>query len=189
MAMMRRVSRFELADGRQLDVRSAAPADARALRRLLDEIGSEPEAAILHVPGSCTIRSLRGQIAAAAGEPGDLMLSALVAGELVGHLALSTDPLPASRHVCRLGVAVRAAQRGVGVGSALLDVALSWAARHGIGKVTISVVAHNDRAVRFFAGHGFRREGLRAGQFVRMGCQIDEVLMALTALPDSTQGR
>lgn len=184
MAMVRGMSRFELADGRELGVRSVTPADARALRHLLDEVGSEAEVTILHVPGSCTARSLRGEIAAAAAEPGTLMLCAFAAGELVGHLALAADRRPASRHVCHIGLAVRCADRGLGVGSALLDVALPWAARHGIGKVTAGVMAHNRQALRFFLAHGFRREGLRVGQFVRDGRSIDEILMARDLTPD-----
>jgi len=178
VAMLRRMSRFELADRRRLHVRSAVPSDARALRSLLDTIGAEPEVVILHLPGSCTTRSLRGQIAQAAAEPDALMLSAFLDGVLVGHLALSADPRPASHHVCRVGLAVRSDDRGAGVGSALLDVALPWAARHGMTKAATSVLAHNARALRFFVAHGFRREGLRVDQFVRDGRRFDEVLMA-----------
>ena len=178
MAMVRRTARFALADGREVVVRSTTPSDARRLRILLDEIGAEEEVSIVHMPGSCSIRAVRGRIAAAAAEPGALMLTALVGSRLVGHLALATDGRVSCRHVCDLGLAVARGERGLGIGSALLDVALPWAARNGATKATVGVLAHNERALRFFRSHGFVPEGVRLGQHRRNGSTYDETLLA-----------
>jgi RimJ/RimL family protein N-acetyltransferase len=178
VALVRGVARFELADGREAGVRSAVGSDARALKSLLDDVGAEPQVTILHDPGSRGARWLRGQISSAAAQPGELMLAAVVDGRLAGHLALVTDPREHSRHVCELGIAVALAARGLGVGSSLLEVALPWAARHGLRKASVGVLVHNERALRFFTVHGFVREGLRTEQYSIGGRYYDEVLMA-----------
>jgi len=176
--MVRRTARFSLADGREVVVRSTTLSDARRLRALLDEIGGEAEVNILHTPGSCSVRAVRGRIAVAVAEPDALMLTALVDSRLVGHLALAADTRVSCRHVCELGLAVVRDERGRGVGSALLDVALPWAARHGVSKAVVAVLSHNQRALRFFRSHGFVSEGVRAGQHRRNGSSYDEVLLA-----------
>ncbi len=187
--MVRGISRFPLGDGREVGVRSAVGADARALKKLLDDVGAEPLVTILHEPGSRTARWLRAQIARAAEEPGQLMLAAVVDGGLRGHLALVSDSRPHAHHVCELGIAVALPDRGLGVGSALLDVALPWAARHGLTKASVGVLSHNDRAQHFFAAHGFVREGCRMAQYLLGGEYHDEVLMARTLTTSTVDGR
>jgi L-phenylalanine/L-methionine N-acetyltransferase len=175
---LRRVSSFALADDSQVAVRSAAPADARGVCALLDAVAAEPDTPLLHVPCSCSVRTLRAQIDHAATDPRDLMLVAQVDGDLVGHLSLAGDRHPYSGHVCEIGLAVRADRRGKGVGSALLDVALPWAARRPYSKVVAGVFPHNRPALRFFAVHGFLREGQLHAHYAREGGTYDEVLMA-----------
>jgi RimJ/RimL family protein N-acetyltransferase len=189
VALVRGMSRFRLQDGREVGVRSTVGSDARSLKALLDQVGSEPRATILHEPGSRTARWLRGQIAAAAAQPGELMLAALLDGRVVGHLALVGDPRSHAPHVCEIGIAVAQPERGLGVGSALLDVALPWAQRHGLSRVTVGVLAHNESALHFFATHGFAREGRRVGQYLLSGSYYDEVIMARILTAPGATGR
>jgi RimJ/RimL family protein N-acetyltransferase len=183
MATLRRARHFALTDDREVSVRSAMPTDARDLRGLLDAVAAEPSVPILHVPGSRTLRGLRAEIVEASGAADQLLLVALVDGALAGHLALAGAGHPFARHVCEVGVAVAAASRRVGVGSALMDVALPWAVRHGYTRVTAGVFPHNRAALAFFARHGFAREGVRAGQYMRDDRLYDEVLLAARPQP------
>ncbi len=88
------------------------------------------------------------------------------------------DPHPASAHVLMLGMSVARDCRGLGLGGALLESALRWAAQGDALKVELSVFAHNAPAIAFYERHGFAREGLRRRQLVRAGEYHDEVLMA-----------
>jgi ribosomal protein S18 acetylase RimI-like enzyme len=74
-------------------------------------------------------------------------------------------------------MSVGAAYRGVGVGSALLEAALAWAAAADFTKVVLSAFPHNTGAIAFYERHGFTFEGRRPRQFLREGRYIDEVLM------------
>ena len=178
MGTLRRASHFILRDGRPVQVRSATPSDARAVRTLMDASAAEAGTPILHVAGSSSLRSLRGELGDAALARDRLMLVAHVDGVLVGHLVLAGSTHPYARHVCELGIAVAADARGLGVGAALLDVALPWAARHPFSRVCASVFPHNERALRFLEAHGFTREGVRRERFWRVDRYFDEVLLS-----------
>jgi RimJ/RimL family protein N-acetyltransferase len=177
VAVQRRARHVTLRDGREAVVRSAVPGDAGRLRRLVDAVAAEPEAPLLREPGTLSERDLRRRIAHGAGEAGDLLLVAIVEKELAGSVHLEQERRRASAHVYGLGITVARAYRGLGLGSALLEVATEWAQRRGGGKIALSVFPHNAAALRFYEARGFVREGLRRGQFVRAGKRLDEVLM------------
>jgi len=167
-----------LSDGRAALLGDARPRDAKAIARLLDAIAAEPRSGLLMEPGQRTAGDWRRSVADTLDDPGGLFLVADVQGELAGDLGLSRARNPASRHVCTLGMSVAAAARGVGLGGALLELALEWAAAVGYAKATLSVLGHNGAAVRFYERHGFVHEGRRVAQFARGGHCMDEVLMA-----------
>lgn len=177
MAVLRRARHVRLRDGREAVVRSAVPADAGRLRRLVDGVAAEPEAPLLREPGTLSERALRQRIAHQVGAAGELLLIATVDKELAGSLQLEQDERRASAHVYGLGVTIAKAFRGLGLGSALLEVGSEWVQRRGGRKITLSVFPHNEAAIGFYEANGFVREGVRRGQFVRAGRQLDEVLM------------
>ncbi len=130
------------------------------------------------VPGQISAREWRRRIGLAAANETSLFLCAWLGARLVGNLGLVANAHPASAHVRVLGMSVQRDCRGLGVGDALLEAAVAWAATHGAEKVELSVFAHNATALAFYEHHGFVREGLRRRQFVRAGEYHDEVLMA-----------
>jgi RimJ/RimL family protein N-acetyltransferase len=178
VAVLRRARHVTLRDGREAVVRCAVPGDAGRLRRLIDAVAGEPEMTLLMLPGQFGVGAWRRRITDAATDPDSLLLVAEVGERLVGNLGLRPDPHPASAHVVTVGMSVGRSWRGLGVGGALLEIAADWAHGRGCRKITLSVFPHNAPAIRFYEAKGFVREGLRRGQFVRAGKQLDEVLMA-----------
>jgi len=189
MATLRRARHFVLRDEGEVTVRSAAPADARAVRALLDAVAAEPATPILHLPGSCSVREMRAEILQAAAAEDRIMLVAVVDGEVAGHLVLAGVGHPFSPHVCEVGLAVAAAYRRLGMAEALMEVALAWAARRPFRRVVAAVFPHNEAALRLFATHGFAREGERSEQYWRLGRYFGEVLLARRLTPDEMEGR
>jgi ribosomal protein S18 acetylase RimI-like enzyme len=165
-----------LRDGRPLVVRPARGRDAERLVRLIDEVAAEPERPLLHVPGAISARDMRDRL---EREGGDYHLFALAeaAGEVVGSLEARLMPGSAA-HVSEVGLLVSRRYRGLGVGTALLDAAEAWSRRQGADKLVLSVFPHNTAALGFYERRGFVREGLRRGQFRRLGERLDEILMA-----------
>jgi RimJ/RimL family protein N-acetyltransferase len=174
-----------LADGRELRVRDARARDARRLTRLLDAVAAEPTVTLLMMPGQFGASVWRRRISAALADPRCLLLFAEVDGELVGNLGLRPDPHPCSGHVTWVGMSVATGWRGLGVGGALLEASVTWAAAHAMTKLALGVFPENGRAIGFYERHGFVREGLRRAQYDRAGRYHDEVLMArfLTPVP------
>lgn len=169
---------MRLSDGRAALLRDARPRDARGLAQMLDAVAAEPRSGLLMEPGQRSAADWRRMIADGAAAPGDLFLVGEVDGEVAGDVAVRPAANPSSSHVCVIGMSVGAAARDAGLGGALLELALEWAAAQGFVKATLSVLGHNAAAMRFYERHGFVREGTRVAQFVRRGHYSDEVLMA-----------
>lgn len=159
-------------------MRSARLRDAKPLVRLLERVASEPQPTLLLVPGESSVRDWRRRIAGATADQHSLYLVAVVAGELIGNIALDRDRHPNSGHVAWVGISIEARFRGMGVGGMLLETAAAWAAGGGVSKLALGVFPENERALAFYEQHGFSREGLRRAQYTREGRYHDEVLMA-----------
>lgn len=178
MARLGQARTIRLSDGRAALVRDARPRDAKDLARLLDAIAAEPRSGLLMEPGMRTPGDWRHVIAESEVGWGRLFIVAEAGRGLAANLGLRPVPNPASRHVCDIGISVAATTRNLGLGGALLELALEWAVAQGYTKATLSALGHNDGAVRFYERHGFVHEGRRVAQFIRGGQYSDEVLMA-----------
>jgi RimJ/RimL family protein N-acetyltransferase len=55
---------------------------------------------------------------------------------------------------------------------------VQWARESGVRKLELHVLPHNEAAIALYEGFGFRREGVRKGQYRRNGRYLDAVLMA-----------
>lgn len=97
-------------------------------------------------------------------------------GEIVGSLSVE-----ASRHgFGKLGMAVARPWRGRGVGSALLETAITWAREQGLHKLTLTVFPHNAPAIALYRRFGFVEEGRRIKQFRRASGELwDAIDMGL----------
>ena len=178
------IATVTLKDGRELVVREARARDARALRDLIAAVAAEPSVPLLTTPRAMTTDRVRGYITGARAGGRGLFLVGEIDGVIVGNVGGHGLDIEPSSHVIEIGMSVAATARGVGVGSALLDATLAWAAVAGYQKAVLSVFPHNERAIVLYERHGFVREGVRVRQFVREGRYLDEVLMARWLGPD-----
>ena len=70
--------------------------------------------------------------------------------------------------------------RGRGVGSALIDAAITWARAQGAHKMTLEVWRHNAAARALYGKFGFRDEGLLRRHYRRRNGELwDAVVMGL----------
>ena len=185
LAKLGRDIEVTLADGRELRVRDARRRDALPVTRLLDAVAGEPQVTLILRPGEARQGDWRRRIADATSSPRGLFLVAESRGAIAGNLGLWPDANPASAHVAWLGMSVAAGYRGVGVGGAILEAALEWAARAGYRRAVLGVFPDNVRAIAFYERQGFVREGLRRAQYRRGDQYHDEVLMARSLTPEA----
>lgn len=99
---------------------------------------------------------------------------------LIGMLDFTPGHRQRIAHMGELGMSVGRELREAGVGGALMQCLLDWAAAHPvIEKVCLKVHANNPRAIGLYRKHGFQEEG-RQAKDLKYGPNdyVDTVLMA-----------
>jgi len=136
-----------------LRIRQAAPEDAAALGRLLDQLGYPTNAA--EIPKRLEkVHARPGTtVLVAEGENGD------VVGVVTVHLfpTLHTNELAA----WLTAVVVDEKSRGHGVGSALVARAEAWAAEHGALRISLTSALHRESAHAFYKARDYEHTGVR----------------------------
>jgi L-phenylalanine/L-methionine N-acetyltransferase len=106
-------------------------------------------------------------------EEGRFSLVALVEGQAIGHLGLSTEQRPRRKHAGGIGMSVHDDFQGRGVGTALLTAAVDMADHWlNLQRLELTVLVDNEPAIRLYKKCGFeiegtlRRHSFRAGQYV-----------------------
>ena len=161
-----------------IHLRRASPADAQALVALAEQVGREEGRWILGTGPWRSVGDERRYLRTAQRHPDAAVFVAEDDGRIVARLSLSRDPHPASRHVADLGLMVAETYRRQGIGSALLERAVSWARGAGIRKLELHVFPWNEPALRLYESFGFEREGYRKRHYIRGDEEVDAILMA-----------
>jgi putative acetyltransferase len=106
--------------------------------------------------------------------PGHTSLVAVNAEEILGHTGIDMLSRARRRHVATFGLAVKASERGKGVGSALVaaavDVCDRWA---NIIRIELQVYTDNHAAIAIYQKHGFVIEGTGRQYAIRDGALVD----------------
>lgn len=159
-----------------LAVRRASPRDAAPARDLWRAVIAEGR----WVRSDDVLQPLRAWRARfrRAGSDDGLELVATDAERVVGHLGLTRERHPATRHVATLALVVAEDRRGAGIGSALLAEALRWARAAGVAKLVLSVYPSNARAIALYRKFGFVEEGRLSRHSRKPYGYDDEILMA-----------
>jgi RimJ/RimL family protein N-acetyltransferase len=161
-----------------LVVRDAAPGDASALVALAQQIGAEPEGWLIADDTWRGVADERRYLRAIRKHPHAAVFVAEEDGRIVGRLSVARDPHPASFHVADLGLMVVASHRRRGIGRALLQQAVDWAAQSRVRKLELHVFPHNAPAIALYESFGFIREGYRKDHYRRGVGYVDAILMA-----------
>jgi GNAT superfamily N-acetyltransferase len=66
---------------------------------------------------------------------------------------------------------------GRGIGTALLDRFEAWAREHGIWRLELSVMAHNQRAIELYERLGYVSEGIKRSAILVDEQKVDEIIM------------
>ena len=170
---------WQLDDGRTLTIREAVPDDAAALLLHVAAVSAETDYLCMG-PGDFELDEAgeRAYLARAAASPGQVYLLAFVDDALGGSLSFAAGTRPRVRHAGELGMSVRRACWGLGIGGRLLDVLIDWARSTGVGtKLDLRVRANNARAIALYTSRGFRVEGRLTRQVVVGGTAHDHLWM------------
>ncbi len=106
-------------------------------------------------------------------------LVALHQGEVIGNISLEQSARIRQSHVGGLGMGVAPAWHGKGVGSLLMQTALSIADDWmNLRRVELTVFADNEPALALYRKFGFEIEGRLRDYAVRDGAYVDALTMA-----------
>jgi ribosomal protein S18 acetylase RimI-like enzyme len=100
---------------------------------------------------------------------------ALDGSEVVGWVNLDRPSGEKLRHVVALTMGLLDEYRGLGIGSALLERAVDWAAEHGFRKVASEVPSTNAPAIDFLEKHGWDVVATRPDHYLIEDRLVDEV--------------
>lgn len=158
----------------ELIIKQAEPGDFEAVQRIY--AGQKAIAGTLQLP----FPSLELWRKRLAEYPEVFHLLAYADQEVVGHLGIHTFPqLPRRRHVGNLGMAVRDDWQGRGVGSALMQAAVSLAEGWlQLSRLELVVYTDNEPAIRLYKKIGFTIEGTHRCYAFRAGQLVDTYAMA-----------
>ena len=164
-------------------IRAALPGDAAALLALDRAVRAEG-AWMIADPDEIT-ESLEARADRLRAEaPGRVWLVAEIGPRIVGALLITPHRLRRHREVGSLEILLAADARGQGLGGRLLSAGLAAARAAGLRKVSLAVLAENERAIRLYRAAGFCEEGRRVAEFrAPDGRLVDDLLMALSFAP------
>jgi len=160
-------------------LRAAGPGDAAGLLALKQDLDRETSFMLLE-PGER--RENRGDVAAdlarVANQVNAVVMVAETAGQLVGYAEARGGRFRRSRITAYVVIGVLAAASGRGVGAGLLRELELWAPAHGIHRLELTVMAHNQRAFELYQRMGYTVEGRRRECLIEDGRFTDELYMA-----------
>ena len=161
-------------------VRAAGEGDADAYREVrLEALKNHPEAfgsdyeTAAANPAEYWVERLRN-----AGTSAPATFMAWAGSQPVGLCGLAREDRAKTRHSADLiSMYVRPAWRGLGVGEALIAVALDWGRHHGVRIVKLAVVTQNRAAIRRYERSGFAPYGTEPEALCHGGRLHDMILM------------
>ncbi|WP_125767539.1 GNAT family N-acetyltransferase [Lapidilactobacillus wuchangensis] len=125
-----------------------------------------------------TAAQLAPQLTAIAASPNNLLLLAVADAEIIGYLRIAASANPATAHVGELGLLVATADRQIGLGSALMDMALTWVAEQSILKrVQLFVQTRNLAAQKLYQKFDFTLEGRLPASYRSLNGDLLETLL------------
>ncbi len=165
-------------NGEEIMIRPAEPEDSCEIIDTIRSSASERSYVLMEKYG----KDIASEIAdiSALDRRKNLLIVAAAGVEVIGCLAaLQADggKREETAHVLHVGLHLREAYRGVGIGSQMLAYAIEWAQEVGFNKLEASIFTTNKRSIKLFSNAGFTEEGIRHHR-IRIGTEyVDEVLM------------
>jgi RimJ/RimL family protein N-acetyltransferase len=171
----------EPAPGAQADVRfrEAGPRDAASLLALKRGLDRESSFMLLE-PDERTEdeQDIAADLAAIAAAGNSVLMVAEAGGRIIGYAEARGGRFRRRRATAHVVIGVLAAASGRGVGTGLLRELDRWAPAHGIHRLELTVMAHNQRASALYRRVGYTVEGRARECLLVEGRVADELYMA-----------
>lgn len=165
-----------------LIIRAATPEDAEALVQHVHAMCVEAPQFLPMLPGEfeMTVEDERNLLTDVAALSNSAFLVAEIDGQVIGVLNYSGGKRSATRHSAMLGISIRLAWQGRGIGRALMQDAIRRAKASAVlRRLELKVYADNARAIHLYQSLGFEIEGTCRHTVIRNGQFVDDLIMAM----------
>lgn len=146
------------------------------LGKLLDE---ETQFMMLE-PGerNLTVEEQAQRIKNVLAHDNQIILVAEVENQLAGFLGAYGGSFRRNRHSAYIVIGIRQNFAGQGIGQQLFEALESWAVEHDLHRLELTVMCHNERALRLYQKMGYKIEGRKQDSLRIDGRYVDEYYMA-----------
>lgn len=171
---------MELADGRVIVLRDPEVGDAPAMVQYAHRVLTESNDLLME-PDEFAFTTEQEQqwIAEHRDHPRSFALLADCEGKVIGLLDFRVTERRRERHRGSFGVSLRAAFRGQGIGTRMMELMLDWGRQHhDIEKIGLSAFSTNEQAIELYRRLGFT-ELARSPKHFKLadGSYADNVIM------------
>jgi RimJ/RimL family protein N-acetyltransferase len=160
-------------------IRAAVPLDAARLLEL--KLGLDRDTSFMLLePDERTdaTADVAAELEEIERHPNSIVFVADAGDSLLGYVEAAGGRFRRNRHSAHVVIGVRQSASGHGVGTGLLHELSNWAERHGVHRLELTVMAHNNRAIALYKAAGYEHEGIRKHSLFVGGHYVDELSLA-----------
>ena len=161
-----------------MSIREITEIDAEKYLKMLISLDNETEN-MMFEPGErkVSLNDMKNRIIDSLNS-GSLILIAEKDLEIVGFLAAERGFANRIKHSAYIVVGILENYRGMGIGKKLFLKLDEWAIKNSITRLELTVMKHNESAIKLYENHGFKIEGIKERSLIINGKYIDEFYMA-----------
>jgi RimJ/RimL family protein N-acetyltransferase len=109
--------------------------------------------------------------------------------QLVGFLGAFGGNFRRNRHCAYIVIGIRQSFAGQGIGKRLFEALEQWAVDHDLHRLELTVMRHNERAIRLYQKMGYKIEGVKQDSLRVNGSYVEEYYMAKILDPSQSTER
>ena len=163
-----------------ISIREVCEEDAERFLALCHQLDWETQFMLLE-PGerSITLEEQRERIKSILARDNQTILVAQdQQGQLTGYLSAIGGDYNRNRYTAYLVIGILQGFAGQGIGTKLFTQVEKWARTHDVHRLELTVMVHNERAVKLYQKMGFEIEGLKKHTLLVNDQFVDEYEMA-----------
>lgn len=159
-------------------IRTIRENDAQKFLNMLKKLDSETKN-MMYEPGErkTTVDEMKRKIRNIY-DTNSLLLVVEENENVIGFLSAERGFANRIKHSAYIVVGILSDYRGKGIGTKLFEQLEKWAIENGITRLELTVMVHNDTAIRLYKKMGFKIEGVKERSLIIDGKYIDEYYMA-----------
>ena len=172
---------FHLKNGQAVVITEATTASAQRMIDFYNVVGGETD--FLSFGGNefqKSVEEYEAFIATTQQEQNSIILLATLQDEIIGIASITSSQKDRTKHVGTLGIVISERLTGQGLGRALMEQLIEWAASNGVtNKVSLVTREDNVLAIELYEKLGFEREGLIKKDSFIHGVYFNTLVMGL----------